>query len=207
MFDKRLLIVPALVVSIVVAGTIYLSSDQKASPLATEAASIQYSATIDVAHPLYATDSKDYYAFGLHNAGAYGGLRPYDGTLSTSLPAGYKNYAFSWTASASKPFNIYIENWSVECKVGGAGEVSTLWGIPNARKVELVYNKGGGSYSVNARPIGNWSKKSEETDPKTNDVTVTYEDDNSPGDNSSWSVSMSASSTIYIRSMTIWYLC
>ena len=59
MFDKRLLIVPTLVVSIVVAGTIYLSSDQKASPLATEAASIQYSATIDVAHPLYATDSND----------------------------------------------------------------------------------------------------------------------------------------------------
>lgn len=206
MFDKRLLIVPTLVVSTVVAGTIYLSLDKNTSQLAASANPVSYSATIDVSHPLYATNSSDYFAFGLHNVGAYGGLRPNNGgTLSTSLPAGYENYAFSWTAPASKSFQIYIENWDMKCEIGGVDH--TLWGIPCAYKVELVYNKGGASYSVNAIPYYNWSKKSEVVDPKTNDVTVTYEDTNSSGDNTYWSVSMSASGTIYIRSMTIWYLC
>ena len=206
MFDKRLLIVSALVVSTVVAGTIYLSLDKNASQLAVSAGPVSYSTTIDVNHPLYATDSSDYFAFGLHNAGAYGGFRPVEGgTLGFNLPDGYEDYAFSWTAPGSKYFQIFIKNWDMKCRIGGVEH--TLWGIPGAYKVELVYNKGGASYSVNGIPYYNWAKKSEVVDPVTKDVTVTYEDTNSSGDNTYWSVSMSESSTMYVRSMTIWYTC
>ncbi len=210
MFDKRLLIVPALVVSTVVVGTIYLCSDKNTSQLAASADPVSYSVTIDVNHPLLPTKSDTNYAFRLHNDGAYSALYvPQVGTLSTTLPAGYEGYVFSFTAQNNTYFEVRTKIWESTDYVEGV----KLWGIPNPTKVELVYNDAGENLTLNAVPYPSNKWGTRQTEQVKNggktDTRISYTVKDSSVASTSWSTSIATAGlhTIYVRSMTIWYTC
>ena len=209
MFDKRVLIVPALVVSTVVAGTIYLSSDKNTSQLSVSADPVSYSVTIDVNNPLLRTQSDTVYAFRLHNAGAYSALKaPNSEAISTTnLPEKYKDYLFSFTTQSRTFFSMKITGGEyTDYEIGGVKQ--TLWGIPHPTKVQLVYNDDGKNLTANTVPYpsDNW-KKTE--DLQNGDKSISYTIINSSRATTSWDTSIDAEmgGTIYVRSMTIEYTC
>ena len=211
MFDKRLLIVPALVVSTVVGGAIYMSADKK-TQLAVSADPVLYSATIDVDHPLLPTQYKTTYAFKLNNPGAYGAFKVTESTaISTDLPKDKKEYAFSWTAFDRSCFQIIIKVWKeTYYEIDGVGE--TLWGIPNPTKVELIYNDAGNNLAVDTKPLygSNWGNEQIVNLPN-GDKSISYTVIDPSVASTYWSTCIntdtSGGGTIYVRSMTIWYTC
>ncbi|MBO6285128.1 MAG: hypothetical protein J6O18_02295 [Bacilli bacterium] len=204
MFDKRLLIVPALVVSTVVVGTIYLSSDKNASQLTVSADPVSYSVTIDVDHPLLPTQDKTMYAFKLHNAGAYGALNAPSSEAIKTLPEGHAGYVFSFTTQSRTFFSMKIRGGEyTDYEIGGVKQ--TLWGIPHPTKVQLVYK---GAVTVNTTPYpgNNWEKT---VQTQNGDTTVSYTIKDSSVTTTSWDTSIENDNggTIYVRSMTIEYTC
>lgn len=212
MFNKRLLIVPALVVSTVVVGTIYLSSDKNPSQLTVSAGIASYSVTIDVNHPLLPAQDKTNYPFRLHNTGAYSALYvSKSGALSTTLPAGYEDYVFSFTTDDDSYFQMRTKNWESTDYVEDVKQ--TLWGIPNPTKVELVYNDAGENLTLNAVPYPSSKWGTQQTEQVKNgdktDTRISYTDNDPSVASASWSTSIATAGlhTIYVRSMTVWYTC
>ncbi|MBO5528196.1 MAG: hypothetical protein J6A47_02615 [Bacilli bacterium] len=210
MFDKRLLIVPALVVSTVVVGTIYLSSDKNASQLSVFADPVSYSVTIDVDHPLLPTQDETMYAFRLHNAGAYGALKAPSSEAIKTLPEGHAGYVFSFTSPNQSFFSVKVkEGGSTDYEIGGVKR--TLWGIPHPTKVKLVYNDGGKNLTANTLPYpaNNWQEQQTEGEVLQNgDKSISYAIKDPSVATTSWDTSINTGSgTIYVRSMTIEYTC